>query len=310
MKLNPGFKKFIDLAGVIIALGADLTIIPICMWTIAPDLLTRIAFVMIGIVIVLFVFRSWATGWIALWLVFALVVFFFDYSFALATMKNKALVVTAEKNTEAVISADATISQLNLDIKDQKEAVKSYAADYLKPHTRATLDQIYQNQQVAQGKVDEYEAARTKRINEIKNSTASRVEMSSDDVFEAIPSAVREKRYMQLIVFCVIFIAIQAITVTSIEPDNRNKKENEIKEVIKEVVKEVPVEVTKEIEVEKPLPEFVENKDDIDAIAEWESLWRKNATSRKNQPALDLMDRLDRLLVGRKQYIDGLFARK
>jgi len=308
MTLNPGLKKFIDIAGVAVALIADLTIIPICMFTIAPDALTKTAFIMIGVVIVLFVFRSWSTGWVVLWLVFASLVFFFDYSFALATMKNKDALVAAEKNIELLVKNDETIKSLNIDIASQKETVKSYVLDYQRPHVRATLDQIFFNQQAAQAKVDEYEKKRDARKSEISGTVASKVKMSSDDVFEAIPQAISDRRYMQLIVFFILFVGLQAITVTSIEPDEKKNKRKSVETQIKEVIKEVPVEVVKEVikEIDRPIPEFIENKDDLVAVTNWKDLWRKNATSRKSQSALDMIDTIDRILDGRKKYITEL----
>src|SRR5574344_1991327 len=83
MKLPPKLEKSIDVIGMLTALITDLTMNIICFLLLAPDMLTAVAFALIGVMIVLFVFRSWSKGQIFAWLIFVLVVFFFDYSLAL-----------------------------------------------------------------------------------------------------------------------------------------------------------------------------------------------------------------------------------
>jgi len=87
MRIPKRLETFIDVGGLLVALIVDIVINFICFLSLSPDIVTAVAFVSIGIMCVLFVFRAWSKGQVIPWLVFVSVVFFFDYSFSLETTK-------------------------------------------------------------------------------------------------------------------------------------------------------------------------------------------------------------------------------
>ena len=228
MKLPERLEKVIDTTGIIIALVVDLIVIPICMVTIAPDLLTKIAFLCIGVTIVLFVFRSWAKGQKCAWLIFAATVFFFDFSFALIATQMQ----THKKETgndAEIVRIDTEISKANAQIiKLQEERTISTRPE--------TIQSISKDIETENTRIREYGIKREAREKELKKSGG--IYITADSVFNAIPQAIQERRYIPLTVFGLIFLGLQMVIVTSIDSPKKKKREETKEEPKAETVKE------------------------------------------------------------------------
>jgi len=212
MKLPPALERIIDTGGLIVALVVDIVMNVICFYTLAPDALTAVAFVSIGVMIVLFVFRSWSKNQIPAWIVFVAVVFFFDYSFTLEATRAQ-----ANEDPNAVYD-DIEVSRLDSEMKKIDSSIEGLRTEYSKAMKRETLSEINEAIKAEQTKRDQYELDRKSRINKI----ASKSKMTSTSIFNAIPNAARDGRIIPLIVFGLIFAGLQFIISSSV--DRKGKK--------------------------------------------------------------------------------------
>jgi len=215
MKLPPALERIIDTGGLIVALVVDIVMNVICFYTLAPDALTAVAFVSIGVMIVLFVFRSWSKNQIPAWIVFVAVVFFFDYSFTLEATRAQA----NEATTDNAVYDDIEVSRLDSEMKKIDSSIEGLRTEYSKAMKRETLSEINEAIKAEQTKRDSYEIDRKSRINKI----ASKSKITSTSIFNAIPNAARDGRIIPLIVFGLIFAGLQFIISSSV--DRKGKKE-------------------------------------------------------------------------------------
>ena len=215
MKLPERLEKVIDSTGIIIALIVDLIVIPICMVTISPDALTKIAFLCIGVTIVLFTFRSWAKGQIVAWVIFAATVFFFDFSFA--------LVVTQMQTSKKEASKDSEIIRIDTEIKEANERILKLQDERTISTRPETIASISADIQTENGKITRYESDRKEREKELKKTGG--VYITADSVFNAIPESIEKRRYIPLGVFGLIFLGLQMVVVTSIDSPKKKKKQ-------------------------------------------------------------------------------------
>jgi hypothetical protein len=219
MKLPPALERIIDTGGLIVALVVDIVMNVICFYTLAPDALTAVAFVSIGVMIVLFVFRSWSKNQIPAWIVFVAVVFFFDFSFTLEATRAQA----NEATSETAVYDDIEVSRLDSEMKKIDASIEGLRQEYSKAMKRETLSEINEAIKAEQTKRDQYEIDRKARINKI----ASKSKITSTSIFNAIPNAARDGRIIPLIVFGLIFAGLQFIISSSV--DRKGKKEVIIK---------------------------------------------------------------------------------
>jgi hypothetical protein len=217
MKLPPRIESAIDAAGLLIALAVDLVLNIICFAVLAPDMLTKIAFISIGIMIVLFVFRSWAKGFIFAWIIFVSVVFFFDYSFVLEATRTQANSTTVE--------TDGELSRLTAKADAAAAQVLALQAEHAISTRPETLADVKGQIETAQSNVRQYEAERKARIRLIESGNAS-IKIKSSAIFEAIPNAWSDRRYIPLVVFALVFLGLQLIVTSSIDPEWRIRRAN------------------------------------------------------------------------------------
>lgn len=234
MKLPERLEKAIDIIGLIIALVVDLIVIPICMITIAPDFLTKIAFLCIGVTIVLFVFRSWAKGQKGAWFIFAAVVFFFDFSFA--------IVATQVQTEKAITATDTEIARIDVEISKAQEQIKKLRDERTISTRPETIASISDDIKTEEQNIKEFNAERKIREKELKKTGG--VFITADSVFTSIPDAMGKKRYIPLIVFGLIFLGLQAVVITSIDSPDKTKKEEIKKELKKPEVDTKPRKMT------------------------------------------------------------------
>ena len=213
MKLPDKIEKAIDGVGLLIALIVDLIVIPICMWTIAPDFLTKIAFICIGMTIVLFVFRSWAKGDKLAWIVFASVVFFFDFSFS--------IVATQAQTHKVDITQDMELKRIDGEIDSSKLQIIKLQEERTISTRPETIASISADIQTENRKIDALTTDRKAREKELKQTGG--VYITADSVFTSIPDALKSRRYIPLVVFGLIFLGLQMVVVTSIDAPKKEK---------------------------------------------------------------------------------------
>lgn len=214
MKIPERLEKLIDATGLVIALVVDLIVIPICMMTIAPDFLTKIAFVCIGETIVLFVFRSWAKGQIPAWIIFAATVFFFDFSFS--------LIATESQTNKKSDMYDAEIVRIDSEIEKANQQIAKLQEERTISTRPETIKSISDDIDTENSNIREFKDDRKVREKELKKTGG--IYITADSVFNAIPQAIQKKRYLPLFVFGLMFLGLQAVVVTSIDSQNKQKK--------------------------------------------------------------------------------------
>lgn len=214
MKIPERLEKLIDATGLVIALVVDLIVIPICMITIAPDFLTKIAFVCIGETIVLFVFRSWAKGQIPAWIIFAATVFFFDFSFS--------LIATESQTNKKSDMYDAEIVRIDNEIEKANQQIAKLQEERTISTRPETIKSISDDIDTENSNIREFKDDRKVREKELKKTGG--IYITADSVFNAIPQAIQKKRYLPLFVFGLMFLGLQAVVVTSIDSQNKQKK--------------------------------------------------------------------------------------
>jgi len=201
----------IDIGGLIVALVVDIVMNVVCFATLAPDLVTRIAFIAIGIMIVLFVPRSWSKRQFVAWAVFASVVFFFDYSFALVATKAQTT------HTTVNVFADPEVVRLDGEIAKYDARIEELTRQYGDAAKRETMDQL--DAQIKDEKSARLaaETDRKARIREVTQQVKRSSGITSAEIFTAIPDAARDGRIIQLVIFGLIFVGLQLIIATSID---------------------------------------------------------------------------------------------
>lgn len=209
MKLPPALERSIDIGGLIVALIVDIVMNVICFYILAPDLITSIAFVCIGVMTVLFVFRSWSKRQYAAWIIFVAVVFFFDYSFTLESTRAQSNTVTA--------ATDPEIIRLQTKVDETDRNIVDLQRQYDEAAKRETMDQIDEQIKAERARNDRYEAERRARLADLETGTAGKTRITAEAIFQAIPAAWNDGRYIQLVIFGLIFVGLQLIVASSID---------------------------------------------------------------------------------------------
>ena len=243
MKLPDKIEKAIDGIGLLIALIVDLIVIPICMVTIAPDYLTKIAFLCIGVTIVLFVFRSWAKGDKLAWIVFASVVFFFDFSFA--------IVATQAQTHKVDITQDMELKRIDGEIDSSKLQIAKLQEERTISTRPETIASISADIQTENRKIEALAADRKAREKELKQTGG--VYITADSVFTSIPDAWSSRRYIPLVVFGLIFLGLQMVVVTSIDAPKKEKASEQVQMIERKLTAQEWVRlVWRGVEIKKP----------------------------------------------------------
>ena len=213
MNLPPKINNIIDAGGLLVALIVDVVLNIICFSVLAPDTLTRVAFVAIGVMIVLFVFRSWSKRQYIAWGVFVIVVFFFDLSFTLESTRTQAEEVNKTQDTE-LVRIDGLIADTN-------DAIKDLRQQYKEAMRRETMDELQIQLDNEQTKLAKYTEDRDKRFALVEEGKTNKVEISAENIFNAIPNAFKSRRLIPLFIWALVFFGVQLIVASSI--DNKIK---------------------------------------------------------------------------------------
>jgi len=198
----------LDGGALIIALVVDIVMNVIGWGIIAYDAWTRVAFISMGMVIVLFAIRAWIKGGVigkTLWLGFALIATFLDISVSVASSHQQSLVTVYEASKDEVLNKLKADAQKDA---DYVEALRS--AQIQKGQGYAT--QI--NNAVSQANL----SSQSVRDYHPTIVADQRDGLSSSAIFTAIPDAILSKqadRIIGLTLYSLSFIMLQLVIVTS-----------------------------------------------------------------------------------------------
>lgn len=215
MRLPPKINHIIELGGILIPLAVDLTLCSIGFSAQGSDIFTRIALVAIGIMQVLFIFLSWSKRRFLSWIISAIIIVFFDYSFILEETRYQSQKITQSENKTIT---DPELIRLQGLINGSNKIISDLHIQYNNAMKRETLDEINNQINTENTKLDNYNNDYKTRLSIVIKNDA-RVKISSHDIMYAIPTAWKEKRYIELIIWALAFISVQLMIVVSI--DNR-----------------------------------------------------------------------------------------
>lgn len=215
MRLPKRLNNIIDFLGIIIPLVVDLVMNIVSFSILAPDFLSRIAFVALAVMIVVFVPRSWSKRQFISYAIFVSVVVFADWSFTLAT--------TGEKiNTTAVVTQDIELERLRGNIDKTELKIEDLHKQYYEANKRETLQELNAQIQFEQNRLQKLEADYEARLKHTEQN-ATKNTLIAEDIFNAIPNAIKERRIIPLIVWFMVFLGVQLVVATSIDIKEEHK---------------------------------------------------------------------------------------
>lgn len=222
MKIPRKLNNIIDFLGIIVPLIVDLVLNIVSFSILAPDLLSRIAFIALAVMIVVFVPRSWSKRQFLSYAIFVSVVVFADWSFTLAT--------TGEHNdAAAVVQQDAELERILTNIDKTELKIEDLHKQYYEAVKRETMQELNAQIEFEQNRLQKLEADYETRLNKTEQK-ANKNQLTAEDIFGAIPEAWRERRYIPLIVWLLVFLGTQLVVATSI--DIHEEEETEAKPVV------------------------------------------------------------------------------
>ena len=215
MRLPKKLNNIIDFLGIIIPLIVDLVMNIVSFSILAPDFLSRIAFIALAIMIVVFVPRAWSKRQFISYAIFVSVVVFADWSFTLAT--------TGEKiNTTAAITQDAELERLRGNIDKTELKIEDLHKQYYEANKRDTLAELNAQIQFEQNRLQKLEADYEARLKHTEQN-ATKNTLTAEDIFNAIPNAIKERRIIPLVVWFLVFLGVQLVVATSIDIKEEHK---------------------------------------------------------------------------------------
>lgn len=209
MKIPKKLNNVIDFLGIIVPLVVDLVMNIVSFSILAPDMLSRIAFIALAVMIVIFVPRSWSKRQFLSYAIFVSVVVFADWSFTLAT--------TGEKiNTTQVITQDAELERLRGNIDKTEAKIEDLHRQYYEANRRETLQELNAQIEFEQNRLNKLESDYEVRLNKTELQ-AEKNQLTAEDIFNAIPNAIKQRRFIPLIVWFLVFLGVQLVVATSID---------------------------------------------------------------------------------------------
>jgi len=215
MKLSPKLEGGIDFLGLLVALVVDIVLNIICFAVLAPDVLTRIAFVAIGVMNVLFVFRSWSKRQYPAWIIFVIVVFFFDLSFTLEATRTQSQETVITQTTD--VTQDSEIIRLDNAILESKAIKADLQQQFKTAMKRETLDELKELIDKEAIKIDGYEADRKQRFNLVDSGETTKATISAKAIMYSIPNTIKARDILPLVIWGLVFFGLQLIVASSID---------------------------------------------------------------------------------------------
>lgn len=221
MKIPKKLNNIIDFLGIIVPLVVDLVMNVVSFSILAPDMLSRIAFIALAVMIVIFVPRSWSKRQFISYAIFVSVVVFADWSFTLAT--------TGEKiNTTAAITQDVELERLRGNIDKTELKIEDLHKQYYEANKRETLQELNAQIQFEQNRLQKLEEDYNSRLKHTEQKAETNT-LNAEDIFNAIPNAIKERRFIPLIVWFLVFLGVQLVVATSIDIHEEKKTEEKEK---------------------------------------------------------------------------------
>ena len=208
MRLPPKIINALDYLCTSVTLIVDVTLAVICFTKLSNDWFTSIAYVAIGVMNVCLVFMSWSRRKFAPWIIFAIVVGFIDWSFALETSQVK--------TNSTVIVQDSELARIQGQIADSTNTINNLHAQYDKAMKRETLDEINNQLTAENQKLEQYNSNYAERYKAVEKKNKT-VNISANDVLYAVPNALKQGKYIPVIFWALIFFGMQLVVVTSID---------------------------------------------------------------------------------------------
>jgi len=248
MKIPPKIKPWIKITSLIIGVIADGIMLFACFTSQAPDLLGKIAFGTIGIMIILLIPITYEEKAFKLWLCLVIVAVFFDTSYLLATTKpidaDKIITVDNDKEIAAI---DIKIATANASLSKAQDNYSKALSD--PTITRPTMENL--NQQIIDSRADvkSRESDRKSRVIFIESGLAAR-QLTADDIFKAIPDSIGSRPF-QFSMYLLIAVILQGFIVFSLSEEN--KKKSLFTQLMDKILgRKEPVKITAERKPAKP----------------------------------------------------------
>ena len=213
MRLPRKLNNIIDFLGIIVPLIVDLVMNVISFSLLAPDFITKIAFIALAIMIVIFVPRAWSKRQYLSYAIFVVVVVFADWSFTLATTGEN---IKAESVS---VYEDAELLRLRGNIEKSEAIIENLHQQYHEAQRRETMTELNAQIEAETARRDKYENEYKIQL-EVIMKKAEKNNLVADDIFNAIPSAINNRRYIPLVIWFFVFVGVQLVVATSI--DNRD----------------------------------------------------------------------------------------
>ena len=231
-KKRPWLTSLIDSYSLSIALVVELAITMISFWIIAPGIIEGIGFVLIATIVVLFAVRSWMKAmvtvgiekWVgrSLWVAFAVVALFFNLSFALASTDVQTL--TAE--VQVSIEEDSALARLDERLDRARERRQTLDKQYDEAVRATTVASLLSQIDAVDAQIAGLEAQINTRELEILSGEATRQarttsqKLTAERIFNAIPNATSNERWVELIIFFFIFFGLELTIVMAVTDQN------------------------------------------------------------------------------------------
>jgi len=220
MKLHQKVISVLDYLCTGVTLTVDMTLAVICFTKLSTDWFTSIAYVAIGIMNVLLVFMSWSRKKLLPWIIFATVVGFIDWSFALESSQIKTV------STDQVVQ-DAELVRIQSQIDGCNETLGDLHVQYSAAMKRETMDEINNQIEVENEKLNKYNSDYEFRFKEVEKQNRT-TKISANDVLYAVPTALKQGRYIPVIFWALIFFGMQLVVVTSIDNKTVLKEDKKV----------------------------------------------------------------------------------
>ena len=163
--------------------------------------------------IVIFVPRAWSKRQYLSYAIFVVVVVFADWSFTLATTGEN---IKAESVS---VYEDAELLRLRGNIEKSEAIIENLHQQYHEAQRRETMTELNAQIEAETARRDKYENEYKIQL-EVIMKKAEKNNLVADDIFNAIPSAIKNRRYIPLVIWFFVFVGVQLVVATSI--DNRD----------------------------------------------------------------------------------------
>jgi antitoxin component HigA of HigAB toxin-antitoxin module len=244
MLLPEWANKFVKGAAILIGVVADGIMLFACFTSQTSDLMGKVAFGTLGIMIILLIPILYNERAYKLWLCAVTVAIFFDTSFLLAqTDTERAQIVATVEN-------DQELKRLTIKADSAAAALQKKQDEYDKSQNGATLREL--NNQINQAREDSKisDKARQDRFNAIESGAVVLNPLTSQDIFDAIPKALRSGRQLQAFMYGLIAIIIQGMIVFALS--EKIKRRNWFRDILGRILESVQDKIEQKLDPKLP----------------------------------------------------------